>query len=75
MNDHDNFLLDLCLTSYLGMSCIYCGRKFSTLKLLKESNPICAEKDENGIKLACKFCFEENKEKNDILSHPKGWSI
>jgi hypothetical protein len=58
----DDILVDLCLSPYVGMSCVYCGRKYNSLSLLKESNPVCAEKDENGIKLACKVCFEENNE-------------
>lgn len=56
--DH-NTAVDLCLIPYIGKTCTLCGDEFKSVEDIKNKDPKCSSKDENGIKLACKKCFEE----------------
>ena len=54
----DNQATNIALSQYIDRTCSICGKVWDTLDKLREANPVCSEKDENGLKFACKKCWE-----------------
>ena len=48
----------MALSMYIGYTCTVCGHKFNSVEDIKAKDPKCTGKDESGIKLACKGCFD-----------------
>ncbi len=54
---------NLALSHYVGRVCSICGEVWDTLDKLKEADPICSEKNENGLKFACRKCWDAKEGK------------
>ncbi len=48
----------LALSAYIGERCTVCGHEFNSVEDIKERDPRCSGKDEHGILLACRRCFD-----------------
>ncbi len=60
--------VDMALSMYIGYKCSECGHKFSSLKDLNEKHPICTGKDDKGIKMACKKCFDKIESSQELIA-------
>ncbi len=58
--------------NYLDKKCVVCGVKYWSVDLFLEKNPICV--GTNPLRIACKKCFEDNKDKlksNNLRANEK----
>lgn len=53
---------DLCIGMYIGEECKFCKHKFESVEDIKQREVVCAENTPNGLKFACKKCFDASKQ-------------
>jgi 5-methylcytosine-specific restriction endonuclease McrA len=49
----------MALSMYVGELCTECGHKFDSVDDIIERDPVCSKKDENGLRFACRECFNK----------------
>lgn len=55
----------ICLSMYVGCECEFCNHKFESVEDIEKREVVCAGKNKDGLKFACKKCFDAKGEKDD----------
>lgn len=56
---------DMCLLMYVGAECKFCKHRYESIEDIKNKEVVCAENNGNGLKFACKKCFDANQDLNE----------
>lgn len=58
----NNSAIRIALANYVGECCSKCGHKFSSIEDIIKRDPTRSNKDEGGLKFACKQCYTNSEE-------------
>ena len=56
---------DMCLSMYVGAECKFCKHEFKSVEDIKEREVVCAENSGDGLKFACKKCFDVKEKEGE----------